>query len=115
MPNPVTQTALWITEMLQTMAQSQNVKFAVATVLGGYLLVVLARRFRSDEDPSLQYQKETEGGTFSMLLSGVHVTMVLVVGIVLVTWPLFVQNAVFATLLLGAVAVHFWLEKRERD
>lgn len=113
MQNQLNQTILWALEAVGSLLTSPQFKTTVAITMGAYLSWVLFNRFRTGEDPSIRYQKESGGGSMSLLLSGVHVTLVLAGIIAAVTWPLVAENATAAVLLGGAVVVHYALEKRE--
>lgn len=114
--NPVRQVFLWIVELLQQAGQNWDTfSTALSVILFGSLVYVIVMRLRSDEDPSMRYQSSSAGGSMSILISGTHVTMALAGGVALLTWPLAVETPMVGIVLFGAVAAHYWIEKRETN
>lgn len=112
--NPVRQVFGWFVTLLdQLFIHWNRVAPVLALALGVYLAWVIGTRIRSNEDPSFRYQSESGAGTTSIMVSGVHVTLVLVTTIALLTWPAVIQTPVLGLVLLGAVIVHFVVEKQE--
>lgn len=114
--NPVKQIILWMTTMVeQVVANWSTVATVLAAGVGLYLLLVLWRRLQSSSDPSMRMQSSSAAGTTSVLLSGTHVSMLLAGVIGVLTWPAAIEEPAIGLLLVLAVVLHYYLEKREAE
>ncbi|GAB3321422.1 hypothetical protein [Haloplanus salinarum] len=95
--------------------QLRSVRIAVAIVVGVALAYTLyGRLFATDDDPSITLSSRSDAGTASVLISGVHVTMLYAGILVAVTWPLVLESTAFGAVLGLAVVVHWFVARRER-
>lgn len=111
-PNPVQQIIFWAIEIVDQIAANWGtVGTVLGLAMGVYLLLVLYRTWIRGEDTSIRYRKETDAGAASVQLTGTHVTLTLVTGIALVTWPLPIDSPEILLSLLLAVTGHYYVEK----
>ncbi|WP_136688656.1 hypothetical protein [Halorhabdus amylolytica] len=99
--------------MIDAIPHQTPIRFALATAIAVYLVLVVAWRIRSDEDPSVRMQQSSGGGTVSILVSGAMVTALGMLAVIGLTWPLAVQNPVILAGMAVVVVFHYYLEKRE--
>lgn len=112
--NPIEQIVGWSAEFgYQVFDSWEVISTAIAFGLAVYLAFVLYERFQDDSDPSVRLQSSSGGGSLSILLSGTHVTALLLAGIALLTWPLPIAEPFIAMAMVGVLATHYYLEKRE--
>lgn len=113
MANPVTQLGLWFVGMLESLVASEMLRSVLAGVILVYLGWMLLSRVRDDSDHSFRYSSESAAGSTSILVSGVHLTMLGVAAVGFLTWPQVLESRLFAAVLLLAVLAHYALEKNE--
>lgn len=108
MADPLNQAIQWSIETVQEFA------VPIALAVGAYWAFLLFRRlFRSSSDPSIRKFSSSGVGSFSMVMSGAYLSALLAGSIALVTWPAPMETPALGALLLGGVAVHAAVEKRE--
>lgn len=92
-----------------------NYSHAVAFGLGMILLWTTLRRVRGEgDDPSIAVSSRSDAGSASFLLSGVHYVGAIAALIAVFAWDAVSQSQLIAGALVGVVALHYVLEKRER-
>jgi len=85
----------------------------IAVSVGLYWVYLLIRRWRSDEDPSYRKFSSSALGSMSFLVSGAYASMVLASVIVVVTWPLAIDQPLVGAFIAAGVVFHAALEKNE--
>lgn len=115
--NPAKQIVAWAAELLASIVHNwESASSALALVLFAVLVyVTLQRVMGEDADPNFSYVKESDAGSTTILVSGVHYVMALVGVIAFLQWPAVVGNPLVLAALLGFVALHYFVEKRERS
>ncbi|MFC7077867.1 hypothetical protein [Haloarcula halophila] len=101
-------------QALELAAQFIN-QFAapIAIAVGLYWAWILYRRTIDDTDPSVRKFGSSALGSWSVLVSGAYASALLAAFIAFVTWPAPMETPILAALLLGGVAFHAAMEKRE--
>lgn len=114
--NPVRQIILWLTELVRMVAANWGtVSTALAALFVVLVLWITAQRlFGNDADPNFSYTKQSDAGSTTILLSGVHYVIALVTVIALLLWPAPIERPLILVVLGGLVVGHYIVEKRER-
>jgi hypothetical protein len=108
MADPLNQAVQW------GLATVRSFAVPIALAVGAYWAYLLFRRlFRSSSDPSIRKFSSSGIGSMSMVLSGAYLSALLAGSIALVTWPAPMDTPWLGALLVGGVAVHAAVEKRE--
>lgn len=112
--NPVRQIVGWGVTLADTIfANWGTVSGIIAVGMFAYLAYVVTAQVRDNKDPSLSYESASGVGMTAVSITGVHVTLMLVGGISLLTWPVVIQKPLFGIVLAGAVVLHIASEKEE--
>lgn len=90
-------------------------RVAVALLAGVVLVYWTWRRAMGDgDDPTLRLSKRSEAGTTSVLFGGVHAVLLVALIAAVALFPELQAQPGIAVVLVGVVAAHWVVEKRER-
>lgn len=93
-----------------------QIAYFVAALVGVYLAYITFRRLLGErDDPTGSVVAQSKTGGFTFLVSGTWYVAALGLVILGLTWPVPEENPSLVVVVLFAVGLHWFLERRERS